>query len=208
MNMAILVGAIALWGVVHSWLASTGVKRAIDRVLGRGLARGYRLAYNAFAAVSFVPILWLVRALPDRTLYLVAVPWRYLMLAIEALAAALLVLALLATDSLQFAGLRQLFQGEASSPLVTGGFYRWVRHPLYSFGLVIIWFTPLMTANLLVVMAALSIYLIIGAGFEEKKLLRQFGAEYEAYRARTAMWIPGLHLERTKPKTGGSTRTQ
>ncbi len=191
MNTAILVVAIGLWGASHSWLASWGAKGVISGKLGPALGRTYRLAYNGFAVLSFLPILALMLILPDRVLYLVAAPWRYLMVAVEVSALVLLILTLLATDTMQFVGLRQIFDGERPSSLVTGGFYRWVRHPLYLFGLVIMWFTPLMTLNSLVVVIALTIYLVIGARFEERKLLREFGAEYGEYRARTPMLIPG-----------------
>lgn len=197
MNIAVIAGAIALWGAIHSWLASIRTKAVIRRILGEQLGRTYRLAYNAFAVLSFLPILWLVHVLPDKTLYFVGEPWRYLMLAIEGVAAVMLVIALLATDSLEFAGVRQVLEGETSSRLVTAGFYRWVRHPLYLFGLLIIWFTPLMTANLLVVVVSLTVYLVVGAWLEEKKLLREFGADYQVYRASTPMFIPGLRPRRT-----------
>ena len=85
--MLLLVEAIALWGVVHSMLASLAVKRFIRRVFGETPARLYRLIYNAFAVLTFVPILLLMRSLPDQTLYLVPAPWMYLMLVGQALAA-------------------------------------------------------------------------------------------------------------------------
>ncbi len=187
-----LILAIAIWGAVHSWLASLGVKRAVRRGTGEHAARLYRLAYNVFSALTFIPILVLVRLLPDKLLYAVPSPWLFLMLAGQLLAVLCIILTLLEVDALSFVGLRQPFQGEAPSHLVTGGFYRWVRHPLYLFGLLILWLTPVMTRNLLVAYVALSVYLIIGAMFEERKLLREFGPAYAQYKARTPMLIPLL----------------
>ncbi len=201
-----LIGAIAAWGAIHSWLASLVVKHKFGRILGEQAFRGYRIAYNAFAVVSFIPILWLMTVLPDRILYVIATPWRYLMVAGEAAAALLLMLALLTTDMLHFAGLRQILGGESQSRLVTGGFYRWVRHPLYLFGLLILWLTPYMTINMLTVIASLTVYIIIGAALEERRLLAEFGAEYEAYRRRMPMLIPGLRLRKggTEPPSRAS----
>lgn len=187
-----LLLAIALWGLVHSWLASLGVKDAVRQRFGERTSRLYRLAYNAFSVVTFAPILLLVGLLPDQVLYVVPSPWRYLMLAGELAAVLCILLAVLQVDAASFIGLRQIVQGEQPSQLVTSGFYRWVRHPLYLFGLLILWLTPAMTRNLLVAYFALTAYLIIGAVFEERKLLREFGAAYAEYRSRTPMLVPFL----------------
>ncbi len=200
MQALILVGAIAVWGAIHSWLASLGAKRVLRNVAGGAGRSGYRLAYNAFAVISFIPIVWLALSLPDRRLYLADTPWRYMMVAGQVAAGALLVLTLLATDPLHFAGLRQLVEGPSQSKLVTGGFYRWVRHPLYLFGLIFIWLTPLMTVNLLTIILVLTAYIVVGAALEERRLLQEFGDEYRAYRERTPMLVPGVRLRRGKAR--------
>lgn len=200
MQALILVGAIAIWGAIHSWLASLGAKRVLGNVTDGAGRGGYRLGYNAFAVVSFIPILWLAFSLPDRRLYFADVPWRYLMAAGQVAAGILLVLTLLATDALHFAGLRQLVEGPTQSKLVTGGFYRWVRHPLYLFGLIFIWLTPLMTVNLLTVILTITAYVAVGAAIEERRLLQEFGDEYRAYRERTPMLIPGIRRRRGKTR--------
>lgn len=198
-----LILAIALWGLVHSWLASLGAKDIVRRKLGERAGRLYRLAYNLFSVITFVPILLLVGLLPDRVLYVVPPPWRYLMIAGELAAVLCILLALLQVDAASFLGLRQVFQGEQPSQLVTFGFYHWMRHPLYFFGLLILWLTPAMTRNMLVAYICLSAYLIIGALFEERKLLREFGTPYAEYRARTPMLIPFL---KWPSKVGSSPR--
>ncbi len=191
MSIAILVGLMALWGVVHSLLASVPVKDYFRRIAGPWAMRAYRFLYNVFALVSFAPIPWLMGTLPDRALYVIPAPWVFFSLVGQGLAALLLLIALLQTDAFSFVGLRQLLEGEAPSVLVTGGFYRAVRHPLYLFGLLVLWLTPFMTLNLLIVDIALTVYLFLGAYFEERKLLREFGAAYSEYKAVTPMFIPG-----------------
>lgn len=154
--------------------------------------RAYRLFYNFFALLSFLPILWLIHILPDRTLYAVPVPWIFLLLAGQGLAGLCLLIAVLQTDTMSFVGLRQVLEGEGSSVLVTDGFYRWVRHPLYLFGLLFLWLTPVLTVNLLIGYVALTIYIFVGAYFEERKLAREFGAAYLEYKSRTPMIVPVL----------------
>ena len=198
--MLLLVLAIAAWGAVHSWMASLGFKDALRRRLGDGASRVYRLVYNLFSVVSFAPILLLMRSLPDRVLYTVPSPWLYIMLAGQLAAVLCIIVALLQVDAVSFVGLRQLFEQEKPSMLVTSGFYRYIRHPLYLFGLLIIWLTPIMTFNLLIVYLSLTGYLILGAIFEERKLLREFGPAYAEYKARTPMILPapGRSVERQR----------
>ncbi len=193
-----LILSVFSWGIVHSILASQGAKDGLRRRWRQGAMRFYRLGYNLFSALSFLPVLWLVVALPDRELYRIPAPWLYMTLAGQLLAGALLLIGLLQTDTLAFIGLRQLLEGEEKpAPLVVHGLYRWVRHPLYTAGLLFIWLTPVMTVNLLTLCAAATIYIIVGAYFEERKLLREYGAAYAEYQASTPMLIPGLWLRRS-----------
>lgn len=190
-TIAIIV-ASATWGVVHSALASLGAKAAARQALGEAVMRWYRLFYNGFAVLTFLPVVALAALLPDRPLYTVPVPWVYLTVAVQALAVFGLILALLQTDVWAFLGLSQPFGREEGGALFTGGLYRFVRHPLYSTGLIILWLAPQMTVNRLVLIISLTIYLVVGALFEERKLVREFGSAYLDYRARTPMFIPKL----------------
>ena len=90
MNIIWLILAVLIWGVVHSYLASSGAKKWMRRVLGENVMRFYRFGYNIFSVVSFLPILWLMVALPDRVLYQIPAPWMYLLLAGQLAAAVLL----------------------------------------------------------------------------------------------------------------------
>ncbi|MBI5963374.1 MAG: isoprenylcysteine carboxylmethyltransferase family protein [Chloroflexi bacterium] len=186
MSIMILLIALAIWGVVHSILASNFAKEML------GGASFYRLGYNIFAVISFAPILYLMKTLPDQSVYQIPAPWNILMLGGQIFAALMLLTAFLQTDSLSFVGLRQLFEVEKSGQLVTRGLYRVIRHPLYTFGLLFIWLTPSATQNSLTVYIGATIYTLVGAYFEERKLLREFGASYAEYKKKTPMLIPGL----------------
>lgn len=190
-GIILLLISVALWGLVHSLLASNTVKGRL------GAGRMYRLAYNLFAALSFLPILYLMLTLPDRPFYTVLPPWSYVMRAMQILGTLMLLAAFLQTDSLSFVGLRQLLEDEKAQParLVTGGLYKIVRHPLYTAGLMMIWFSPSVSLNTFVVYASATVYLLIGALFEERKLLAEFGQAYAEYRGATPMLIPFLKLK-------------
>lgn len=193
-----LILSIALWGLIHSLVASHGFKDFLRRTLGDGFMKFYRLLYNVFAVISIAPVLYLMVVLPNKVLYRIPSPWSYLMLAGQGVSALLLFVAVLQTDVLSFVGLRQLVEEEKPGRLVTGGLYRVVRHPLYTFSLAILWFSPAVSLNSFIVYASLTLYILVGIYFEERKLLREFGEAYARYKSVTPMLIPGVRLRGNK----------
>ena len=190
MSIFILLFTLVIWGVVHSFLASHLAKELFR--LKAGSMDFYRLAYNVFAGISFLPILYLMATLPNQDVYQIFAPWSYVMFGGQVFAILMLFVAFLQTDSLSFVGLRQLFEKEKTGVLVTRGLYRVVRHPLYTFGLLFIWLSPIVSQNSLTIYIGATLYTLIGAYFEERKLLREFGEAYAAYKKSTPMLIPGL----------------
>lgn len=185
-----LILAIAIWGLVHSWTASHAFKSMLRGVLGTGFMRMYRLLYNLFSAISVAPVLYLLLVLPDQDLYRIPPLWSWLLFLGQATSAIGLLVALLQTDVLSFAGVRQLIEAEKPGQLVVSGMYRHMRHPLYTFGLGLLWLSPSVSVNRLVVALAFTAYILIGIIFEERKLLREFGSAYAEYKAVTPMLIP------------------
>lgn len=188
----VLIFAILVWGFVHSLLATVATKSRIRQWFGPGSDRWYRLAYNLVGLLTFMPILGLVGLYPGETLYVIPTPWSFLTLAGQLLAIAALGIGLLQTGIWSFLGFEQLLVDKESpgSQMVTRGLYRYVRHPLYTAGLVFIWLTPVMTVNLLVLNLGLTIYLVVGAVYEERKLVREFGEQYLRYQEQVPMLIP------------------
>jgi protein-S-isoprenylcysteine O-methyltransferase Ste14 len=141
--------------------------------------------------LSLLPIAWLLLALPDRVLYSVPPPWKYLMLSGQLVALAFLAIGVLQTGIWSFLGLSQLGASRSTPQgLVTSGLYRFVRHPLYAAGLAFLWLSPALTVDRLVVFVCGTVYIVVGAFFEERKLRREFGQVYAAYAAVTPMLIP------------------
>lgn len=186
--------AVALYGLIHSLLASLWAKSRARQWIGPPADRWYRLAYNLFGFFSLLPVLALPALLPDVHLYTIPPPWSYLALAGQLLAILALAVGVKQTGAWSFLGLEQALgkKPPSQSQLVTSGLYRWVRHPLYTAGLVFIWLVPVMTRNLLALNIGLTIYLVVGALFEERKLVREFGEVYVQYRHDTPMLIPRL----------------
>ncbi len=200
-SFLLILLALAAWGALHSWLASLPVKAWVERALGKPAVRAYRLFYNGAAFVTLLPVLALARLLPDARLYAIPWPWLAVTVLLQALAVGVLLVGVKQTGAGAFLGVEQLWEegSQAVPRLVDGGLYRWVRHPLYTAGLVFIWLAPVMTANLLAFNLGLTAYILVGIRFEERKLLREFGEQYATYRGRTPMLIPGPKNSRRGP---------
>src|SRR6266508_4815530 len=107
-----LIITIALWGIVHSVLASMGFKNFLRGALRHGFMKFYRLLYNLFVVISIIPVLYLMVSLSYSRLYQVPAPWKYLMLAGQGISALFLFVTILQTNVLSFVGLRQLVEEE------------------------------------------------------------------------------------------------
>ena len=187
--LVLALGWLAYAGL-HSLLAALAIKRRITRYLP-GFAPYYRLAYNGIATILLLPLLWATWALPGEWLWRWTGSWAWLAngLALAALAGFLFSSG--SYDMGEFLGLTPLREkrrdaaehdGFRLSPL-----HRHVRHPWYALGLVLVW-TRDMNGPLLVSASAITLYLVIGARLEERKLEAHFGTVYRAYRER----VPGL----------------
>jgi protein-S-isoprenylcysteine O-methyltransferase Ste14 len=75
-------------------------------------------------------------------------------------------------------------------PFAVRGPYRWVRHPLYSILLVLIWSSPDLTADRLVFSGLFTVWILVGAHLEERDLVREFGVRYRAYQRLVPMLVP------------------
>jgi protein-S-isoprenylcysteine O-methyltransferase Ste14 len=192
MSSLILIAYFTGYAVIHSWLAGAVVKAWVSSRFGPAARRGYRLAYNLFAVLTLLPMLALLAWLPDVTLYVVPSPWRWLMAGGQLLALLAAAWSLWQTDPFYFIGLRQLIAKEPalSGSLQVDGFYRWMRHPLYSFSLIFLWLTPVMTANMLTTWLLFTLYFYIGSIYEERRLVDEFGSAYERYRQQAPRFMP------------------
>jgi len=94
--------------------------------------------------------------------------------------------------SRRFSGLVAIQPGHR---LVTDGIYGVIRHPSY-LGLIVnlLGWALAFRSVIGLLLVALTVLILLGRIHSEEALLRsQFGAEYDAYRARTWRLIPGLY---------------
>jgi len=99
-------------------------------------------------------------------------------------------------DVWRLSGIRQVFAGPkaAAAEFVDRGLYGWVRHPIYTAWLVVVWLPPEMNGTRLVFAAVSTFYLALAVPFEERDLVRAFGTDYEAYQQKVR-WrmVPGVY---------------
>ena len=83
--------------------------------------------------------------------------------------------------------------------LVVSGPYRWIRHPLYTASIVVLFALSLIAANAFMAAMVLLVAVLLPslAAREEQNLQDKFGERYRAYMKQTGRFLP--RLQWTKP---------
>lgn len=181
-----------LYGVIHSLLASDPVRQQVRRIFPRGF-RTYRLVYNLLATILLLPPLWLMVSYPGEPLWHWPSLLHWVMNAAAVAAVAGFAFSLRAYDNAEFLGLSQLACPPDDTgkvpPMSLSAAHRFVRHPWYFYGLVILW-TREMNAALLTSAIVITLYLVVGSRLEERKLVRCYGEAYRTYQRLVPALIP------------------
>lgn len=211
--MSALLGHLALaagwlsFGAVHSLLAGDAVR---NRLPG-GIQPFYRLGYNCLAALHLALILWLEKAAPfGRIDFAWPAPVQWVLWGVVAIGGLITLVALSRYDLGAFSGLteaqaairqiREKRAGESAplstsqpdiEPLRTDGILALVRHPLYTGLFLMVWGRVTDDQTLATAIWA-SAYLVVGARFEERRLIRLYGDAYRDYRDRVPAFFPHL----------------
>ena len=188
--------SMAAWGFLHSWMASFANKKLARRYFGEKLSRYYRLIFIAVAGLTLFPILAMPLFFPAKVLWRIPPPWLIVTIALQLLALVAILVTFLYIDWMAFIGFRQLTNPDAEreNRLVIRGMYRFVRHPLYLFSIILLWLIPWMTDVLLAFVIASTLYFIIGTIPEERKLLDIYGDQYRRYQEQVPRIIPGINI--------------
>jgi protein-S-isoprenylcysteine O-methyltransferase Ste14 len=177
--------------VQHSGMIRRSFRRRLARVLHE------RYVAAVFTISSAVLLLALVVSWQGSSQALVAFPlWcRWLLRAVSVASMAGIVwgvLALKAFDAFGVGPIRDYLRGSKTPPLpfTVRGPYRWVRHPLYFFFLVMFWAYPDLTIDRLIFNGLWTVWMIVGTVLEERDLVAAFGETYRDYQRRVPMLIP------------------
>ncbi len=76
--------------------------------------------------------------------------------------------------------------------LTIKGAYGVMRHPFYAFAIVVLWTTPLLSVDRLLLNVLFTGWILLGASLEERDLLAEFCEDYDAYRKTIPMFVPRL----------------
>jgi protein-S-isoprenylcysteine O-methyltransferase Ste14 len=177
------------FGVVHS--ATAGASRRSG--LGRMVGRGHRLAYNLVALTGLVLVFAVGRVVGHDAQSLPRPPSvEILQIAMLALGGGVGIVALRSYRAGPFVGWAQL-RGEEddTQELVVGGLHRWMRHPLYSAAILLLWGIVRDELSLATAIWA-TVYFYVGSIFEERRLVARYGNRYSDFRSTVPRFFPRL----------------
>lgn len=214
--------ATALYGVVHSFLASNTAKRAVEQTLGARKRNGlYRPFYLLQSVITIVPVIRYIRRQPSLTVFefrgTASVPFRLM----QAIALGWAVTSAYEVGFGGILGIKPLFclflgdevpiEPEAQGPRLDGsemrvrGPFKLSRHPLNLAPLGVLCFNPRMTTNLLAFDLVSAAYLMLGSLHEESRLRGRYGDAYRAYQSSGVnFYWPGQSRHAMTKKIGPS----
>jgi methanethiol S-methyltransferase len=182
-----LVGFAAL----HSLLVSMPAKKMARKHFGSKVDPWYPVLFSTIAVITILPLVIMLIGSPGQVVYAVPHPWVWLFFLVQLLMGIATMRAFLDAPH-RFLIRAQLAKPQSPDAFALGirGIYCWIRDPFLMSGLILMWLTPIMTENLLLVYLMASVYLFLGSLHWESRLLIQFGEDYVAYQNEVARMIP------------------
>jgi protein-S-isoprenylcysteine O-methyltransferase Ste14 len=183
-----------LWCTLHSALIFTTVTDFAKKKLGGGF-RFYRLFYNVVSLVTLIPLVYYSHTLREAPVFRWEGPLGIVQVFLLAVSVYLFVAGGKHYRWVRFLGISQIKAGRAGSSLadsstfVVSGIHRIIRHPWYLGGILIVWAQDLSALTILINMV-ISVYFMIGAVLEERKLVLEFGEKYREYQRTVSMLFP------------------
>jgi len=186
------------FGLVHTYLARIEFKLLVAKKYPRFMPF-YRLAYNIYAVLHFSIVYELSPAI-DIRLYDLPKPYDIMILIPQFLAVGGIIWVFYRVGFKEFLGIAQIgrkldgtYDNEGhdeQTSLIVDGPFTICRHPIYLFTTIWLVCRPEMNVDYLVSVLCIIFYFILGAGFEEARMLVRYGEVYNNYKKRTARFIP------------------
>jgi protein-S-isoprenylcysteine O-methyltransferase Ste14 len=185
-------GLSLLFFVQHSTMVRRPFRARLARVLPERYG-GLVYAIASGVALLLVVVLWQRVDIP---VYRLEGAARWIVAALAMFVTALLIMSGYAVRrTIDFLGVRPVrahWRGESlpSMPIIVEGPYRWVRHPLYSCILALLWIRPEMMADGLLLSILWSAWIVAGTFLEECDLVADLGDAYRRYQRQVPMLVP------------------
>lgn len=191
-----LIAGWVFFYAMHSILALDSMKTFTKNAF-QSYFPYYRIGYNLFSVLLFAALVYYQFSLSQALVVSKSIVLEVLGAIVFLLGVIVLNVAFSSFNKREFIGLEQL--DEIKQPtvivekkLVRTGLYGYVRHPLY-FGVILmllgaVLFLP--NAPMLLFVIVSLVYLPIGVTLEERKLVAEFGAQYQTYQREVKMLFP------------------
>lgn len=201
-EILIIIFLFSSFALSHSFLAHFDVKKKITEQIGEKIAF-YRLFYNISSIIIFVAI-YAVSPKPNVLIYDLVFPYDIIIFGFQVLAIIGFFWTSSFIDLKEFLGLTQIkryYEGkykidelDEHQTLIIEGPFKFTRHPIYFFSILILGFRPTMDLFYLIFFTCAVIYFYVGSIYEEKNLVKRFGDDYINYKSKVPRMIPNLFL--------------
>jgi len=202
LDIIIIIGLFFLFASSHSILAAFNVKQRITERLGSKIAF-YRLFYNISSILIFIAVYYLCPK-PNLIIYDLQFPFDLIIFSIQVLGIIGVFWAGSFINFKEFLGLSQIKRYLEDSykiddldeyhELVVQGPFKFSRHPIYFFSIIILGFRPTMDLFYLVFFICMLTYFYVGSIYEEKSLEKRYGSLYVEYKNKVPRLTPNIFL--------------
>lgn len=180
---------------IHSVLASITAKQFFEKSFGK-LFRYYRLSYSVFATITLAALLYFQYSF-ESPLLLKDNEVKYFSFLFLLLPGLVIMAISIKKYFMLLSGVRSVYQALPVSQLKVDGIHRYLRHPLYSGTILSVCglFFIFPYLNNFIAVVLLILYVLIGIYFEEKKLIKEFGSQYQDYISKVPMLVPRFKIK-------------
>ncbi len=186
--------ATLVWCAFHSLFVTHAWREFLRRQMPKYHTLG-RLLYVVSSSLTLLFLMRWIKHQPETILWSWHSSWHWVRWSGLGLSGVLFVLGAKSFDVRAFVGLRQcvaLLRGVVYQvpPFKMGGILSKIRHPWYVGTILFLLFCLPFSDTNLVWRGVFVAYVFLGTELEERKLLREFGNDYEKYRSQVPRFIP------------------
>jgi len=180
---------VILFGLQHSIMARNFIKTIELKFIPKTLERTVYIVVSSLL-VHFMMIQWKSYNMLLWDIKIEAL--RLVLWSLALLGVSLITIAIFSIDGLDFIGIKQPLRAEKYKPpkFKFTGIYSYIRHPMMLGFILVLFATPTMTINRLMIAALFTLYIFLALPLEEQTTLSNLGKPYEEYKKQVPMIIP------------------